>query len=436
MNGVVEVGKLSVARKWSEFKEIFWGEFEQQVSAYAARLVAEALEAEVEQRVGAGRYQRSASREGYRNGYRERTVVCAGRAMCVRVPQTRQGFSSELLPRYQRRADEIDAAIAAMYVMGLSTRKVSRAIRGVLKVSLSAQTVSNIVARLDARLREARRGPIEDRYVALIADGFCVPIDGCGKRRWTMLCVLGIEADGGCEVVGFTLAPSEKERHWEALLSDLYRRGLEGANLRLVCHDGAGGLARAVETVWPYAQEQRCVFHKVMNVQGNLRKRSHRAEILSDAAAVYNRAHSAAEAWRGLERFMAAWSEKEPRAVRCFAKDFQHTLAYFQFPRPWWRLVRSTNLLERFFRELRRRLKPVDSFKNIASAERLLFALSEYANELYFPNNTRIRAKLPTIPTAPTTTALPQTAPLWAVEMRATSQEHAWNAPSHAPYGG
>jgi putative transposase len=435
MNGLTEVGRLSVSGKWSEFKEIFWGEFEQQVSAYAAGLLREALEAEVEKRVRAKRYQRSESRCGYRNGYRERAVVCAGRAMRVRVPQTREGFSSELLPRYRRRAAEIDAAIGALYVMGLSTRKVTRVIRRFLKVSLSAQTVSNIVARLDARLREARRGRIEDRYVALIADGFCVPIDGCGKRRWSMLYVLGIDAEGEAEVVGFMLAPSEGEQHWEALLSDLYRRGLEGANLRLVCHDGAGGLARALEMVWPYAQQQRCVFHKVMNVQGNLKKRSHRSEILKDAAGVYNHAHSGAEAWRGLERFIATWGEKEPKAVRCFSKDFQQTLTYFEFPRPWWRLVRTTNMLERFFREVRRRIKPVDSFKNIASAERLIFALNSYANELYFKNNGRA-GKLPTIPTASTTTALPRTAPLRAVEMWTTSQ-HQQHAPiAQANYGG
>jgi putative transposase len=436
MNGLTEVGKLSVSRKWKEFQEIFWGEFEQQVSAYAAGLVQEALDAEIEQRVRAKRYQRSESRCGYRNGYRERAVVCAGRAMRVRVPQTRQGFSSELLPRYRRRAEEIDAAIAALYVMGLSTRKVTRVIKSFLKVSLSAQTVSNIVSRLDARLKEARWARIEDRYVALIADGFCIPIDGCGKRRWNMLYVLGIDAEGAAEIVGFLLAPSEGEQHWEALLNDLYRRGLEGENLRLVCHDGAGGLKGAVELVWPYAQQQRCVLHKVMNVQGNLKRRSYRSEILKDAAGVYNRSRSAAEAWRALEKFIAKWQDREPKAVKCFSKDFHYTLSYFEFPRPWWRLIRTTNMLERFFRELRRRVKPVDSFKNTASAERLLFALNEYANQFYFPKNRLLRAKLPTISTAPTAKARSLTATPWAVEMWTTSDDPEAIAAHGAGYGG
>lgn len=166
MNGLVEVGKLSVAGKWREFKEIFWGDVEPQVSAYAASLVQEAVEAEVEEWTGAKRYERTRHRRGYRNGYRERTVVCAGREMRIRVAQTRDGFRSRLLGRYERRGDEVDAAIGALYVTGLSTRKVVRVVRRFLKVSLSPQTVSNIVARLDARLREARQAPVLDRYVA------------------------------------------------------------------------------------------------------------------------------------------------------------------------------------------------------------------------------------------------------------------------------
>ncbi len=256
MSDLVEVGMLSVSQRWGELKELFWCDMERQLSAHAAKLLEMAMEAEVTEWTGAQRYERTKQRRVYRNGYRARTISCVGRRIRIRVPQTRDGFSSKLLGRYERRRAEVDAAITLLYVLGLSTRKVTRVLRDCFKVSLSAQTVSNIVSRLDEELRAARQAPIEDRYVALLADGFSVPIAGMpiagsGKSGWTMLAVVGIDGAGAAEAVGFRLAPSESEVEWDALLTDLYNRGLKGRCLQLVCHDGAGGLALAAGTVWP-----------------------------------------------------------------------------------------------------------------------------------------------------------------------------------------
>ncbi len=168
------------------------------------------------------------------------------------------------------------------------------------------------------------------------------------------------------------------------------------------------------------------MFHKVMNIQSHLKKRSHNRAILGDAARVYNHAGSAADAWKRLEQFREKWSEREPRAVKNFCKDFALTLNYFQLPKPWWRLVRTTNMIERYFKELRRRIRPAESFKNLRSAERLLFALAREANECYFPRAAAKR-KLPTMPTAPTARAEakpapPRTVDLWTTSANATTK--------------
>jgi len=178
--------------------------------------------------------------------------------------------------------------------------------------------------------------------------------------------------DGHRELIDFRVASSEKGIYWQAFLEDLYRRGLEGHNLRLVVTDGAGGLIEAVRTVYGFAPLQVCWIHRQRNLVLHLQNRAHRKDICADVKEIFH-ADSRQEAVELLKRFKDNWSPLEPRAVKIFLKDVDLSLTFYDQPKSKWSQLASNNIIEREMRELRRRVRLVDSFRDELSCERIIF---------------------------------------------------------------
>ncbi|MBV8807814.1 MAG: transposase [Acidobacteriaceae bacterium] len=165
----------------------------------------------------------------------------------------------------------------------------------------------------------------------------------------------------------------ESQQAWEGLLQDLYRRGLTGKHLQLVITDGCPGLAAALEVVYPRVLHQRCWVHKMRNILEKARKRDY-DEIKAGAQAIY-RAGSAREARERFRRFRKRWIEEYPVTVKQLERDLPELLSFFRFPRHLWRKLRTTNIIERVFVEVRRRTRPMVCFVNVASVERIIYSI-------------------------------------------------------------
>ena len=201
-----------------------------------------------------------------RNGSYSRHLLTELGDIELSVPRTRRFCPSEVLRSYARRAPEIDRAILAGFVLGLSTRKVS------------ASTVSRVAKTLDEAVAAFHARPLADRYKALMLDGVVLARKtGAGALKRPVLVALGIRADGKKEIIDFHLATGESAAAWERFLTDLYRRGLTGNGLEMICADGGRGLIAALPTVYPGIPLQRCWAHKVRNVLGKVRKADHGA---------------------------------------------------------------------------------------------------------------------------------------------------------------
>ena len=182
------------------------------------------------------------------------------------VPRTRRLCPSEVLRSYARRAPEIDRAILAGVVLGLSTRKVGEVLLAQLGRKVSASTVSRVAKTLDEAVAAFHARPLADRYKALMLDGVVLARrTGAGALKRPVLVALGIRADGKKEIINFHLATGESAAAWERFLTDLYRRGLTGNGLEMICADGGRGLIAALPTVYPGIPLQRCWAHKVRN---------------------------------------------------------------------------------------------------------------------------------------------------------------------------
>lgn len=345
-------------------------------------LLEASMETELSQRLGYARYARDPEvHTDYRNGYYRRDLDTQfGPIRGLRVPRARSTKSHyRVLERYGRRAQWVNELVQDMFLAGVSTRRVSRIVEALLEASVSATSVSRISASLDAQVRQWHHRPLLDFYRYLLLDGVCLRVKGAtGARKLLALCVYGISYDGRRELIAFRLATSECEAEWTALLEDLRRRGLEGARLQLAVTDGGAGLIAALGVVFPHLPRQRCWAHKLRNVANQV-KQSQRESCLKEAAGIYQAPSRRDAIWR-FRRWKKHWKQTAPKAVACLEKDLEAMLYFFTQPQAHWKKIRTTNAIERQFREVRRRTDPMTCFAHEASAERILYAIFTYAN--------------------------------------------------------
>ncbi len=265
-----------------------------------------------------------------RNGvYRRWLLTELGRIeLCV--PRTRRFGSFKVVRAYARRAGCIDRMILACFVLGLSTRKVSKALLPVLGVPVSASTVSRVAKTLDVAVVAFHRRRLKDIYPVLMLDGVVLSRKtGAGAVRRPVLVALGLRADGKKEIIDFRLAAAESAAAWEHFLTDLYRRGLEGQGLELICVDGGSGLLAALPFVYPGVPVQRCWAHKIRNVTAKVKK-ADREAVKRDLHRVMN-ADNLAAARKAARRFADRWQGAWPKAVACLRNDLDELLACFRY---------------------------------------------------------------------------------------------------------
>jgi putative transposase len=316
-----------------------------------------------------------------RNGYYRRRLLTELGDIELQVPRTRRYSPVEVIRAYARRTREIDRVILAGFVLGLSTRKVGETLLALLGRSVSASTVSQVAKTLDAAVAAFHRRPLANRYTALMLDGVVLARKtGAGALRRPVLVALGLRPDGKKEVIDFRLAASESAAEWEMFLADLYRRGLTGEGLDMICVDGGAGLLAALPTVFHGLPVQRCWAHKIRNVLDKVRK-ADQPKIKRALHKIMN-ASNAPAARAAARRLADRFKDKYPAAVACLRNDLDELLTCFRYKsEAQRRAVRTTNAIERRFREVRRRTRPMGTFQDKTSMDRILFAVFTHENK-------------------------------------------------------
>jgi putative transposase len=316
-----------------------------------------------------------------RNGYYRRHLLTELGDIELNVPRTRRYSPTEVIRAYARRTREIDRVILAGFVLGLSTRKVGETLLALLGRSVSPSTVSQVAKTLDAAVAAFHGRPLRNRYKALMLDGVVLSRKtGAGALRRPVLVALGLRHDGKKEIIDFRLAASESATEWEKFLADLYRRGLTGEGLDMICVDGGAGLLAALPSVFHGIPVQRCWAHKIRNVLDKIRK-ADQPKVKRALHKVMNAAHAPA-ARSAARRFAARFEERYPAAVACLRNDLDELLTCFRYRSETdRRAVRTTNAVERRFREVRRRTRPMGTFQDRTSMDRILFAVFTHENK-------------------------------------------------------
>jgi transposase-like protein len=366
-----------------DVQESFWGDFQGRTREMLKKLLEADAEQQMAEHLGLKWHERAqpAKRVDYRNGFYERDYVTQFGVIRLRIPRTRQrSFLPRWITRLQRRAPEVAELIRQAFLRGISTRQVGRVVAVVTGEAVSAQTVSRLTRVLDQAVQEFHHRPLRDDWAYLVLDGVWLKVRrSFGPQKVLLLVAYGIRNDGTRELLAYTRAKSESQAGWEGLLNDLFGRGLRGRQLQLVITDGCPGLARALETVYPRARHQRCWVHKMRNILEKARRRDEK-QMKAQAQKIYL-AENVAGARRAFERFRFHWQSSYPALVRQLERDLPELLQFYQLPRHLWRKLRTTNVIERCFVEVRRRTRPMVVFSNVESVDRIIYAIFSRFNE-------------------------------------------------------
>jgi len=288
---VKELTELTLTDLLEEYKRMwnYWQGHDEAVKEFRRRHIEMALEEERTIIIGCRAYERNFERKDYRAGYWKRWITLKDGRIEIKMPKIRSGgYDSNVIPRYQQRVDEVDAALMKIFLYGASTRLTGEALRPLLGEGISAQTISNIAKSLDKDVKRYHNRPLEDRYLYLFLDGITLKTrTGFGSKKKVVLVAYGITVKGKRELIDFMVIKHETERRWEGFLNNLYNRGLIGETLGLIITDGHGGLENAVDTVYPYVKRQRCWAHKLRNVANYLRKKDQK-KCIDEARAIYS----------------------------------------------------------------------------------------------------------------------------------------------------
>lgn len=332
------------------------------------------LEEEVSRFIGADRYERTPGRRDQRAGHRSRSIgTTAGVIDDLPVPRTRGGFHTQLFEHYQRRMPEVDGLIRDMFVGGVSQQQVGSVVEQLTGTAPSPSTVSRVFHSLEHEFAAWQKRPLPKRYVYAFADGtyFSVIYDGEGQKM-PVLALIGIREDGQREVIAFTTGERENQGAWENLLSDIKDRGVETVDLWIT--DGHQAMLNAIARKFPTSKRQRCVRHKMENILSHVPEKRREAVREELRAIFYQKTRQQAD------QLAAAFKEKYwldyPSALSCMERDWEACLTFYDYPEQHWANIRTSNIIERTFEEVKKRSKKMSAaFRNEGSCLLLFYAV-------------------------------------------------------------
>jgi putative transposase len=346
------------------------------------RVLQEVLEAEITEHVGAAPHERTDARKGHRNGHKPRTLRTRVGTLHLLVPQDREGtFSTRLFSRYQRNEKALVLALMEMYLEGVSTRKVKNITEELCGTTFSKSLISSLAGRLDAELAAWRSRPLEAEgypYPLVDARYEKVRVSGRVVSQGVLVVSAVRQPDGFREILAVEVADTESEATYQELFRSLKARGLTG--VELVVSDDHEGLKAAVERHFQGASWQRCQVHYARNLLGMVGP-AKRKELASDLKAIFA-ATSREQALEIASEVANRWRGKGHEKIACHLEEhIEECLTCLSFPESHRRRIRTTNGLERFNQELKRRTRVVRIFPNRESCLRLVSALAVEQSE-------------------------------------------------------
>lgn len=336
-------------------------------------LLNQVLKAESTEQLGADNYQRSGSRKDYRNGSRMRGLVTRIGKLELEVPRHRNTpFKTVLFENYQRNEQALITTMMEMVVQGVSTRNIQKVTQELCGESFSKSTVSEICRELDIPVKEFKERLLPEKYPFIIADAMYIKVREDHRiRSKALMIAIGVNPDGRKEVLGFDIYDAEKINTWKSFFEGLKNRGLRGVDL--VISDSHKGLVESIKECFPGASWQRCQAHFSRNILDKCPKK-YMSGLASELTAMFN-SSTLEESRRLKNAIIEDYQDVALAAVQTLDEGFEDAMTIMYLPMKYRQTLRTSNIVERENREIRKREKVIQIFPNVESALRLLGAV-------------------------------------------------------------
>jgi putative transposase len=342
------------------------------LSRLTKRLVERAMAAELTDHLG---YEHGEAPPGgvgnARNGITAKTIHTEQGSVRIEQPRDRKGsFEPQIVPKHQRRFEGFDDRIVAMYGRGMSVRDIQAHLRELYGVEVGHDLISRVTDAVLDDVREWQSRPLEDVYPILFLDALLVKVrDGGAVRNRACYVAIGVNLEGGRDVLGLWFQQAEGAKFWLQVLTELKQRGIR--DVLICCVDGLKGFPEAIEAVFPNAWVQTCIVHLIRQ---SLRfvPDKHRRAIAKDLRPIYTAADADA-ALLALERFEADWGKRYPMIGTTWRDAWEHVIPFLAFPADVRRVVYTTNTIEALHRQIRKTIKTRGHFPTEEAARKLIY---------------------------------------------------------------
>jgi len=380
------MAQVNLTLTHEEVLQVLTGDRDAAMKFLLERILNEIMKAESEEQLGAGLHERSEERQDYRNGTRERELNTRIGTLTLNVPRHRnEPFHTMVFENYQRSEAALIATMVQMVVMGVSSRKVEKVVTTLCGTSFSKSTVSEVCKRLDKDVDQFKNRPLdfhEAPFLMLDATYFKVREDHRIRSK-AFLVALAFKPDGKREVVGFDVFDAEENYSWQTFLSGLKERGL--TDVRMVISDAHAAIRPAVAKVYPEAAWQRCQVHFLRNIL-SITPNKYKEALAIELRRMFT-ASTTEKARKVKEEIVAEYEGVAEQAMKTLEEGFEDSMTVNGLPKYLKEKIRTTNLLERLNRELKRRSDVIQVFPNPASVLRLMGAVTIEVNNTYMAGN-------------------------------------------------
>ena len=369
-------------QRFAAYKEFCHEQVEVKIDEYLKRFCNQWLQEEFTAQSGAERYERNKWRADRRNGHYWRRLVTGRGVVELKVPRgERKKYKYTLFDKNKRKTKGFEEIVVDGLLKGHSSRKASQFFDKMFGAgTISHQAAVSALKKFDLELLRWKQEKVEDNAVVVVLDAVHLKgVISCYKYAKPVLFAYAVYADGREKVLDFELVRGESTNAYHRFCWNLRERGLK--NIRLIVHDDNAAISEAISLVWPKALDQQCVFHILKNLNKKLIGCKDKKAIVRNASWLYE-AQSEEEFYRWAQKFKNKWTKyRKHEAIKYLFRMIPESIKYYQLPKKYWRIAKTSNRLERLFEELKRRIKAFRRFPNPQSCKRWLYALLKELNK-------------------------------------------------------